>query len=535
MQGIVGPVVLPILGAVPDGLIILFSGLGPKDVAEQQVSVGVGALAGSTVMLLTVPWLLSILGGRVPIVAGEPQYGKKRFSEESRAQSFWSSGVKPAPYIRTNALVMLCSCLICYLIVEVPALIYMNETKAAEVHAVKPFAWAGVVITFIFFVAYIALQYRLANSAAPEVQLQRREEETEFAELQYQAAQDALKKRVTDTMVKAIRTSQMSLRGVVMDLLPQHALQNDSSERLVAESDEKLSSSLKAVTTPLFNMFDTNSDGTLSKDEMGHLMFVLGEHVSAEDFERLFAESDSDGSGSIEFDEFVSWLTRLLKSQGSTSSGAWAGRAVTDASMTAVEIEVGGVSGAAADDEEEEKEEIEMPEDIRDMPAHVQRSRVLKRAARYMGTGTMIVILFSDPMVDVLDAIGTRIGVPSFFVAFLLGPLASNASEMLASYTYAQKKSKSSISVALSQLLGAACMNNTFCLFIFYILVAARGFAWTYHAEVAAIVAVQVIMCILASQKVQTVTSGMIVISLLPLSLALVAVLKATAFRGVEG
>merc|ERR1719221_951184 len=56
VAGIVGSIVLPILGAVPDGVMVLFSGLGPD--AQDQVSVGVGALAGSTVMLLTLPWFL---------------------------------------------------------------------------------------------------------------------------------------------------------------------------------------------------------------------------------------------------------------------------------------------------------------------------------------------------------------------------------------------------------------------------------------------------------------------------------------------
>lgn len=54
VAGIVGSVVLPVLGAVPDGAIVLFSGMG--DDAQNQLSVGVGALAGSTIMLLTIPW-----------------------------------------------------------------------------------------------------------------------------------------------------------------------------------------------------------------------------------------------------------------------------------------------------------------------------------------------------------------------------------------------------------------------------------------------------------------------------------------------
>lgn len=54
LAGVVGSVVLPVLGAVPDGAIVLFSGMG--DDAQAQLSVGVGALAGSTIMLLTIPW-----------------------------------------------------------------------------------------------------------------------------------------------------------------------------------------------------------------------------------------------------------------------------------------------------------------------------------------------------------------------------------------------------------------------------------------------------------------------------------------------
>ena len=49
--GLIGSVVLPVLGAVPDGAFILFSGLGPD--AQDQLAIGVGALAGSTVLLVT--------------------------------------------------------------------------------------------------------------------------------------------------------------------------------------------------------------------------------------------------------------------------------------------------------------------------------------------------------------------------------------------------------------------------------------------------------------------------------------------------
>lgn len=73
-------------------------------------------------------------------------------------------------------------------------------------------------------------------------------------------------------------------------------------------------------------------------------------------------------------------------------------------------------------------------------------------------------VLISDPMVDVLSELGVRTGIPAFYIAFVLAPLASNASELIAAYNYAKKKTPTSISISLATLEGAAVMNNTFVL-----------------------------------------------------------------------
>ncbi len=77
LAGLVGSIVLPVLGAVPDGMMVLFSGLGSRMDAQEQLAVGIGALAGSTIMLLTIPWFLAIYGGRVSMVKGKPNYTGK--------------------------------------------------------------------------------------------------------------------------------------------------------------------------------------------------------------------------------------------------------------------------------------------------------------------------------------------------------------------------------------------------------------------------------------------------------------------------
>ena len=74
-------------------------------------------------------------------------------------------------------------------------------------------------------------------------------------------------------------------------------------------------------------------------------------------------------------------------------------------------------------------------------------------------------------MVDCLTDLGTRTGIPVFYIGFLLAPLASNASELFSSMALAAKKDKASITAALQQCLGACIMNNTLGLAVFLALI----------------------------------------------------------------
>ena len=105
-----------------------------------------------------------------------------------------------------------------------------------------------------------------------------------------------------------------------------------------------------------------------------------------------------------------------------------------------------------------------MPDDLRELSPEEQQRNIKWRSACMMGLGSIIVIIISDPMVDVLSEIGARTGIPAFYIAFVLAPMASNSSELIAAYNYAQKKTRTSISISLATLLGAAIMNNTFVL-----------------------------------------------------------------------
>merc|ERR1719199_796484 len=108
-----------------------------------------------------------------------------------------------------------------------------------------------------------------------------------------------------------------------------------------------------------------------------------------------------------------------------------------------------------------------------------------------MTLGTVVVVVISDPFVDLLTEWGSRLGIEPFYIAFVVAPFASNASELLSAYTYAKKKNTKAMTTSLSTLIGAACMNNTFCLAIFYALIYCRGLAWHFTAETIAIMLIQ--------------------------------------------
>ena len=101
---LVGSVVLPVLGTLPDALIVIFSGMGPN--AQKQLDVGIGATAGSTIMLTTIGWCMTIFVGRVSYNSGtgELNYkGEPKLAAEDVSCGLSSSGVKISENVKNAA------------------------------------------------------------------------------------------------------------------------------------------------------------------------------------------------------------------------------------------------------------------------------------------------------------------------------------------------------------------------------------------------------------------------------------------------
>jgi Ca2+/Na+ antiporter len=236
----------------------------------------------------------------------------------------------------------------------------------------------------------------------------------------------------------------------------------------------------------------------------------------------LMGQFDKDHDGFLSYDEFIGACYVFIKEHDTLSKMST--RKLNQGQQAHQEISQ-NILREEGDDEVEE-----VPEDFTDLSPDDQQKAIKKRAFSMLFIGTALVVVFSDPMVDVMQEIAVRLGLSPFYVSFILAPLASNASEVIASQYYAAKKTRKTITVSLTALEGAASMNNTFCLSIFMGLIFFRGLAWQYTAETIAIVAVQFIIGFMVQKKVMSTFTGLLIILIFPLSIVFVAALEAMGF-----
>lgn len=79
----------------------------------------------------------------------------------------------------------------------------------------------------------------------------------------------------------------------------------DTKRRLAKLSDEQISEYREA-----FCMYDKNSDGVITAKELGEVMRALGENPTETEIAGIINEVDVDGSGTIDFDEFLQMMSR---------------------------------------------------------------------------------------------------------------------------------------------------------------------------------------------------------------------------------
>ncbi|CAD7930745.1 unnamed protein product [Amoebophrya sp. A25] len=519
---VVGSVILPVLGAVPDGTMVLVSGLGPG--ASTEIYVGVGTLTGSTVMLLSIAWWVSVLGGRVDQVDGTLQYRRPtgvsadKF-EKFTGNTYWDGAVACKPAIKENCVYMLgtlAPLVLCQVIVLFTQAAQHQGTITAE-QAEKYQSYTvlfGFACCMLGFCWYLRGQYLGAGD------------------------NDAIEALQVDAIATAIKSNQLTLDGALGEVakLDKRFRKGNSlkeplltGEELAIRQEELLYQRLRALLKPYFKKYDINNDNKLDFDEFRVICSEVSSSASKEAQHAIFMRMDTDKNGYLCFEEFIECmltLTRKAQQYALVTNQAGVAYASAGYSSTSVseEEEAEDVERGSEDDDDvpSESGDEDIPEELADLTPEQQQTRIKMKAAWMCSVGTFFVVAFSDPMVDVLNELATRTSCPPFFVSFVLSPLVSNASELVAAYNYAKKKTVKSATISLSTLVGAACMNNTFCLGCLLFVLYISQLKWSFTCEIGTMVIAEVVIAyIVWTRSVHTMAMANAILMIFPLTMIL--------------
>ncbi|XP_061349649.1 sodium/calcium exchanger NCL [Gastrolobium bilobum] len=465
--GIVGGLFLPILGALPDAMLILVSGLsGNKETAQSEVSVGMGLLAGSTVLLLTIIWGTCVIVGKCDIE------GSVAIDEQdTRGFSLTGSGVSTDIWTSYAARIMVISVLP-FLIVQLPQL--LKSTSGRHL---------AVLIALIVSLALL-ITYCLYQIFQPWIQRRK---------------------------LKYVKHKHVIL-GFLRHL-KKHAL-----GRLLKDDGEPD----KEVIKKLFAKIDENQDKKLTHGELRAL--VVGIQFEQIDLDhedaviRIIEDFDTSQNQLVEEEEFVNGICRWLqKARGSRVASPDAGphtlKFLSDFhTETKREHDLLDVGAGDPNDEVAEGSENARWTSI--------------KAVLLLVLGAVIAGAFADPLVDAVDNFSDATSIPAFFISFIALPFATNSSEAVSAIIFASRDKRKTASLTFSELYGAVTMNNVLCLSVFLALVYVRGLTWDFSSEVLVILIVCIVMGGFASfRTVFPLWTAIMAILLYPFSLALVYVL----------
>ncbi|GLT76338.1 hypothetical protein SLA2020_480070 [Shorea laevis] len=464
--GIIGGLFLPILGALPDALLILVSGLsGTTEEAQSQVSVGMGLLAGSTVMLLTAIWGSCVVVGRCDLHDSVAVDGTN-----TKGFSLTGTGVSTDIWTCYAAWIMAIS-VIPFIVVQL--LQILNSTSGRHLAIL-----IALILSILMLVAYCL----------------------------YQVFQPWIQQRRID-YVKHKRV----ISGILQNL-KQRAL-----GRLLSDEGEPNVDVIKK----LFRAIDENHDGYLSDIELKAL--VIGIWFEEIDFDeddavkKIIEDFDTSNDYVISEDEFIAgiskWLNEAKRVGGSsTYRGPGSSKFIQDFQLqTKREHDLLGADGKQSDK----------------VVGDVENPRWTSfKAVLMLLLGTLIAAAFADPLVDAVDDFSDATGIPTFFISFIVLPLATNASESVTAIIFASRKKQKTASLTFSELYGSVTMNNVLCLSVFLALVYIRGLTWDFSSEVLVILIVCLLVSAFASFRTTfPLWTCLVAFILYPLSLALVYVL----------
>lgn len=219
----------------------------------------------------------------------------------------------------------------------------------------------------------------------------------------------------------------------------------------------------------LFEDIDRDEDNCISKDELKELMKKIEIGKISWDVdeaaEKIIEALDTSGDQMIDEKEFAEGIVR------------W--------SINPPE-NVTPVSTRSQDDNNRRTPWEEVDKLLKDEKTNAvdKSSWAWFKAIMSMVLGAAILSVLAEPLTQSVQNFSEDAGIPSFFVSFVLAPLATNARAATSAITTACRKKSITTSLTFSEIYGGVFMNNVLGCSVLLFLVYARGLTWEFSAEV---------------------------------------------------
>ncbi|XP_027355313.1 sodium/calcium exchanger NCL1-like [Abrus precatorius] len=560
--GIFGARAFDILRALPEPLIILVSGLSSDtESAQKYTSTGVGLLAGSSILLLTLVWGTCVIIGSEKL-KNDPIFGDSSASDSSSAtikELLTGFGVTLEVDTMKKAKIMVLS-VIPLIIMQIPTLFQFSSTPLAVTLMI------ALILDLIFLIS--AFVYQIFTPHIEKTRLeyvkhgqlilrifQRVEKQTLemiltedgtpnvaaingiYNEISQQGTKDLLvseiKERIlnkdaTETNIKEEQIAEMlrifdrngdqiitkeefvegltefinqakhaldrhylpkkalnkmyqvfikpwiehtrkerELRGRVISEVLRHA-QNDIVGRLCKDDGTPDESVIRR----LFEEIDTNGDNHVSRSELEKLVKDI-QFVNAEvAITKMFQELDINRDNEISEKEFVDGFTKWINTNYCHNHHS--------------SLPYGNL---------QTWEEVEkLVEDKQSKGVYAWLS-----ALGYVVLGITMLSLLAEPLIASVEKFSEEAGISSFFISFILVPLATNFRETTSAIKEASHKKRRNTCQTIYEIYSAVFMNNILCFVVISILIYVRDINWEFSADVLVVAIVCAVMGLTAS------------------------------------
>ncbi|KAI3898158.1 hypothetical protein MKX03_021750 [Papaver bracteatum] len=566
LPGIFGDSVFEILGAFPESMMIVVAGLSKsKDVAEEKVLTGVGLLAGSTVFLLTFVWGTCVIVGRNEILSDNSLSNLNRRNKQLDARRPWISkarsyitdyGVTTDRETSYTSRIMILS-IIPFVLIQIPELVI----KLSYVRDIITVVTLGVSIAifFLYFLyqvfqpwiqvrrlEYVKLEYIMTNflkhaqkQAAGKLLAEDGSPNlliieglfdkvdadgnanicpSEIRELIKELTADAKDMDEDDIIAQIIREFDENNDHLISraefvngfakwvvrtkDLHEEKRVEEEAKSNLLMqgilrhfENDKFFEGDTpnESFITRMFDRFDLDGDNHISHQELRTTIegidFANLEVNMNDAVQELMSELDTNGDQRIDREEFYSGFAKFIK----------------DAHVKAPKENVKEVEEGAIEN----------------------KAKAACKAALLLVLGISLLSLLAEPLVEVVQNFSSSANIPSFFVSFVLLPVATNSRRAVTAIASAGRKNPRTTSLTISEIYASVFMNNVLGLIALLSIVYARDLEWNFSSEVLIILVICLVMGLISSFRTRfPIWLSLIAYLLYPLSLLMVYILN---------